>query len=607
MVLRVADFFCGAGGFSEGFRQMGFKIVYGMDIWPPAVETFRKNFPEANVPEPTDIMNININDLPDIDVIVGGPPCTYFSSSNNGGKGDVSSGMILVRRFLRIVEELSPKWWVMENIPRLIYSLPDRISFREIGIRERGKYMEIPQMEIFNSADYGVPQVRRRLFSGKYPYPLKTHSDNGEGDLIRWKGMKDVVHTFPYPLTEGDVTKVVDPLYLQISLCSDNLTDHRYDTYLTRAEIEEVRRFKTRHRYYGKMSFPDDLNRPSRTVLASFNRASRESVVIQDERERKKGYRAPTVREVASLQSFPITFQFWAPSVSQRYRLAGNAVPPILAREVARAILKAEGRSPPEVPIVRTNVNEIPDPLPIESTSWGRQGRRYPIKKYYCDFIGHSTNHSRSGCRIDIDNRGDCPEEHPIYGGKGIKHLVEWRCVLYTGYAKNIQKRVIALDEAMSLINKNNPMEFNKKILKILNDIIFGLISYIPDATTCQGIFAGRINGIKEGPIWIRDTLTEIVDDTFPKERKIEDTINDYENLYIRNGIKFSQRDAAKVIVATLTTSIMNESDVWLLENWKKHFKLEDWPVINSDDLPDAPQAMKKVKTVIKELKRVCD
>jgi hypothetical protein len=275
-----------------------------------------------------------------------------------------------------------------------------------------------------------------------------------------------------------------------------------------------------------------------------------------------------------------------------------------LAREIARAILSAEGKAPPEEPIVRTNVNEFPDPLPVESTSWEGRGRRYPICRYYCDFIGHSTNHSRSGCRIDIDNRGDHPKEHPIYGGNGIKHLVEWRCVLYTGYAKNVQKMVITLDEAMSLINKSNPPEFNKKIIRILDDIIYGLISFVPDATTCQGIFSGRVDRIKEGPIWIRDTLTRIIDDTVPKERKVADMINDYGDLPLRNGIKFSQRDAAKVIVTTLTASIMNESDVWLLENWQKHFKLEDWPDIDSDDLPDAPEAMKKVKSVIKELKK---
>lgn len=56
---------------------MGFEIVYGTDIWPHAVETFRKNFPEADVPDPIDILDIEIKDLPDVDVIIGGPPCTF--------------------------------------------------------------------------------------------------------------------------------------------------------------------------------------------------------------------------------------------------------------------------------------------------------------------------------------------------------------------------------------------------------------------------------------------------------------------------------------------------------------------------------------------------
>jgi len=607
MVLKVADFFCGAGGFSEGFRQMGFKIVYGTDIWCPAVETFRKNFPEADVPDPIDVKEININDLPDVDVVIGGPPCTYFSSSNNGGKGDISSGMILVKRFLRIVEELSPKWWVMENIPRLKCTLPKRISHRELGIGNSVECMKIPQMGILNAADYGVPQARRRLFSGRYPNPPKTHSENGEDDLKRWKLMKDIVWGLPYPLRKSDMNKINDPLYPQITLDSGDFSDHRYDTFLTAMEVEEVMRSKTRHRYYGKMSFPDDLSRPSRTVMASLNRASRETMVIPENRGRTKGYRIPTVRECASLQSFPLTFQFWAPYVSQRYKLVGNAAPPILARGIARAILMAEGKSPPEEPIVRTKVKEIPDPLPVESTSWEGRGRKYPLHRYYCDFIGHRTNHSSIGCRIDIDNRGNHPKKHPIYGKKGIKHIVEWRCVLYTGYAKNVRERVITLNEAMSLICKNNPQEFNKKIIGIMEDIVYGLVYVIPDATTCQGIFSGRVDRIKEGPLWIRDMLTEVIDDAFPKKRKIEDNIDDYGNIPIRKEIEFAQRDAAKVIVTTLTATIMNESDVWLLENWGNHFKPDYWPEINKYDLPDGPDSIKKIKNVINERRMVCD
>ena len=189
--------------------------------------------------------------------------------------------------------------------------------------------------------------------------------------------------------------------------------------------------------------------------MASVTRNSREAIVIEERRGKKKGYRIPTIRECASLQSFPITHQFWASSVSDKYKLVGNAVPPILSRAIARSILIAMRKSFPDEPIIQKSIHGLPKTLPLEATS--RQGRKYPLNKHFRDFIGHRTNYSRTGCRIDIDNRGDRPRKHPMYGDtqKEIQHLTEWRCVLYMGYAKDVKHRVITLREAMSLINKN--------------------------------------------------------------------------------------------------------------------------------------------------------
>jgi DNA (cytosine-5)-methyltransferase 1 len=84
--MKVADFFCGAGGFSEGFRQKGFNVVFALDNWKPAIETHHLNHPESN----SVLMNILELDtpekidkiVPDTEVIVGSPPCISFSNSN---------------------------------------------------------------------------------------------------------------------------------------------------------------------------------------------------------------------------------------------------------------------------------------------------------------------------------------------------------------------------------------------------------------------------------------------------------------------------------------------------------------------------------------------
>ena len=123
--LTVLDLFCGAGGFSEGFRQQGFIIQLGIDKWQPAVDTFNHNF--GITPTLKDIQAFNrsiklIEELPDTDVILGSPPCVSFSHSNASGKADKRSGILLTKLFLKIVavKKFKPnsrlKAWYMENV-----------------------------------------------------------------------------------------------------------------------------------------------------------------------------------------------------------------------------------------------------------------------------------------------------------------------------------------------------------------------------------------------------------------------------------------------------------------------------------------------------------
>ena len=93
----VIDLFCGAGGFSEGFRQMGFEIVRGYDRWKPAVDTFNHNFnTDSHVKNILDFEDLcEIQSLPNTDVILGSPPCVSFSSSNRAGNSDKTLGIRL--------------------------------------------------------------------------------------------------------------------------------------------------------------------------------------------------------------------------------------------------------------------------------------------------------------------------------------------------------------------------------------------------------------------------------------------------------------------------------------------------------------------------------
>ena len=341
--LTVVDLFCGAGGFSEGFRQQGFDIIYAADNWGPAIRTFRANHPNARIVK-ANLMNLSADKLPKADVLIGGPPCTEFSGSNSGRNRDIESGMALVVRFLYFVHSLRPRWWVMENVPRLLDILPRRVPYKNLGIDQSGSF-EIPRMHVFNAADFGAPQRRLRLFSGLYPDPVQTHAETPtsslEGRIYKqWIPMGQVVEALPNPLgTPNAENLVVDPFY-ETSLPENELQDHfGRSCLLTREEAEGNRRQKVEHPYYGRMGFPDDLRKPARTVMATQIKSSREEIVIAARHNGENIHRRLTVRECASLQCYPINYRLYGNSLVTRYKLVGNSVPVRLSGAIAKSIL----------------------------------------------------------------------------------------------------------------------------------------------------------------------------------------------------------------------------------------------------------------------------
>jgi DNA (cytosine-5)-methyltransferase 1 len=203
--LTVIDFFCGAGGFSEGFKQQGFDIILGIDHWKPAIETynynFNKNFNVRDILEFSKSID-EIENLVNSDVIIGSPPCVSFSSSNKSGKADKSLGLELTETFLKIVavKKHMPnsklKAWYMENVVNSKKFLKPFYTFNDLGLsnwaKKNGKSsnsvaIEIDQNStIINSADYGSIQSRKRAIVGeiikykKLIIPPKSHKSKKE-------------------------------------------------------------------------------------------------------------------------------------------------------------------------------------------------------------------------------------------------------------------------------------------------------------------------------------------------------------------------------------------------------------------------------------------
>jgi DNA (cytosine-5)-methyltransferase 1 len=462
--LTCADLFCGAGGFSEGFRQAGFRISKALDIWAPAVLTHEKNHPETEAIR-EDILSYSPERIGPVDLLIGSPPCTEFSFANRGGSGDIEEGLRLVYRFLRFVYELQPRWWVMENVPRVLDFLPDEVPLRKLGLDKRGSF-HIPARKILVSADYGAPQLRKRAFSGHFPLPRRTH------DETNWRTLRDVVSTLPDPL--GPAHGVAcDPVYA-FEIGAGDLTDHfSTELVLTAEEVRENRKAKEDHSWYGRMSFPDELDRPARTVMATNLRVSRETTVIAAGVDR---YRRLSVREASSVQGFPITYQWWASSESLKFKLVGNAVSPPVAFAIACEILSAEARPLPERPYVVKSVNERA-PLPS-----ARERRRYlPLTRRFREHVPGS---KVPGFRVDLDNQGSAPGPHPV----------RWRTVLYRGSGKALQQEEVGLTEALQLLERTIADSLTAhRAQAFLNDLKRSLAGYVPDARTLQLIRAERL------------------------------------------------------------------------------------------------------------------
>ena len=413
--LKVIDFFCGAGGFSEGFRQLGFKITYGYDHWNPAVETFNFNF-NLNC-KPKNILDFKIKideieNIPDTEIIIGSPPCVSFSSSNKSGSADKSLGVELTETFLKIIAVKKHKpgsvlrAWFMENVVNSRKFLQNSYTFKDLGLEDWAINNLISptniaidlfdNFTIINSADYGSFQSRKRVIcgsiipNGKLVIPKVTHGDNVEAELLPYQTIGKMKNNFFHPYSPVTNHKIKDPQY-PIEIPQTSLTDHFYDTGIYKSEWRVSKFYKVNHPFMGKMSFPENENKPSRTITATKIANSRESIIYKSEIKRYEDgeYRLPTVREAAIIMGFPITYQFLG-TENTKWRLVGNAVCCSVSRALASTVIEKLNLKRNDNLIInsRPNLQNVPnlntysvkrfDKAPLKKN--GSKFRRHPFK-----------------------------------------------------------------------------------------------------------------------------------------------------------------------------------------------------------------------------------
>ena len=188
--LTVLDIFCGAGGLSLGFRMPGYRIVAACDIWPPAIATYKQNFPDVkfiagSVADP--LIKQQIIDAfagIDCDVICGGPPCQAYSLAGRRDPTDPRAN--LFGHYVNLVSSLRPKIFLIENVAgALSMKLDDGKPVVEHIQEDFGKIGYAVSWRLVDSACYGVAQHRLRvMFIGtadgtSIAFPAPTHGETG--------------------------------------------------------------------------------------------------------------------------------------------------------------------------------------------------------------------------------------------------------------------------------------------------------------------------------------------------------------------------------------------------------------------------------------------
>jgi DNA (cytosine-5)-methyltransferase 1 len=345
---KAIDLFSGCGGFSYGFQQAGFHVVLGVDNTEVALKTFKVNHDNSSTmlldlhsDESINKIVENVSEQ-EIDVIIAGPPCQGFSLTGSRNSNDERNS--LFQAVFKLAERIKPQALIIENVPGLL-RLYDGKAERQI--REECKRLNYTcNPKILFAPDYGVPQIRKRVFF------VALRNDLGEFE-------------FPKPLLEpenyvGCKEAIGDlpDLKLELGTEKSKYDKKAFSTYQRKMRngskvlMNHIGTKHTDHVIDVISQVPEGGNHkdlpPGVGESRKFNEAwtryhsEKPSKTIDTGHRNHFHYkwnRVPSVRENARLQSFPDKFIFMG-TKTQQYRQVGNAVPPMLGKVLATQLTK---------------------------------------------------------------------------------------------------------------------------------------------------------------------------------------------------------------------------------------------------------------------------
>lgn len=366
----VVDLFCGAGGLSLGFKQAGCKIVFANDIEEACIETYKFNHPEMN---PDDIVLGDIGDIAsvvrdhigdvDVDIVIGGPPCQGFSNANRQRLIDDPRNK-LYREFVNVVSTVRPTFFVMENVPGML-NIADQVveDFQHIGY--------VVHFEVLNAVDFSVPQNRKRLIFIGNRIGIDNrdifNQINANTMLQQPKMLSDAIEDLP----QLEALRIKNATDLDSEESGKKISIHQNENinneYLNNINQNQISAFLYNHkaRYnndrdieiFGRLHQGDKSDDPK---IADIMPYADRNHIFKD-KYYKLIYNNPcktitahmkfdcnmyihptqarglTPREAARVQSFPDDY-FFKGSYTKTYMQIGNAVPPLMSRQIARVI-----------------------------------------------------------------------------------------------------------------------------------------------------------------------------------------------------------------------------------------------------------------------------
>ena len=321
--MKVVSFFSGCGGLDLGFEQAGFEVIWANDNDPAVFETYLLNHPHTYLCR-KDMREITMEEIPECDGFIGGPPCQSWSEGGKQlGLDDERGRMFLT--YIHFIQAKQPKFFVIENVKGILSDKHFPTFKKMLGQLKDAGY--VVHYQLMNAAHYYVPQERFRVI------------------VVGVRNDIDVKYQFPKPDTSCFITlrQAIGEITEEPRKYTSELVDMEYEKWLNHdvymGPFDDRYMARNRVRGWNEVSYTMQArarNCPLHPQAPKMIYVSRDKQIFRPGYEHL--YRRLSVRECARIQTFPDHFRFIYHDVCDGYKMVGNAVPPRLGRAIAESI-----------------------------------------------------------------------------------------------------------------------------------------------------------------------------------------------------------------------------------------------------------------------------